>query len=170
LLIEGNSPLRKLSSSGSINSLEESHFLQASLDLSDNASLERRMSSESNMSYYLRTMTPSAFESALRQKDGELASYMSRLASLESIRNSLAEELVKMTEQCEKLRTEAAALPGLRAELEALKQRHFQALELMGERDEELEELRNDIVDLKEMYREQVDLLVSQLQALGARV
>ncbi|WVZ99577.1 hypothetical protein U9M48_044848 [Paspalum notatum var. saurae] len=157
-----NAPLRKLSSSGSINSLEESHFLQASLDLSDNASLERRMSSESNMSYYLRTMTPSAFESALRQKDGELASYMSRLASLESIRNSLAEELVKMTEQCEKLRTEAAAVPGLRAELEALKQRHFQALELMGERDEELEELRNDIVDLKEMYREQVDLLVSQ--------
>ncbi|KAK3134855.1 hypothetical protein QOZ80_5BG0411550 [Eleusine coracana subsp. coracana] len=165
-----NAPLRKLSSAGSINSLEESHFLQASLDLSDNASLERRMSSDSNMSYYLRTMTPSAFESALRQKDGELASYMSRLASLESIRNSLAEELVKMTEQCEKLRTEAAAVPGLRAELEALKQRHFQALELMGERDEELEELRNDIIDLKEMYREQVDLLVSQLQALGARV
>ncbi|CAN6332038.1 unnamed protein product [Urochloa humidicola] len=60
-----NAPLRKLSSSGSINSLEESHFLQASLDLSDTASLERRMSSESNMSYYLRTMTPSAFESAL---------------------------------------------------------------------------------------------------------
>jgi hypothetical protein len=84
-------------------------------------------------------------------------------ASLESIRNSLAEELVKMTEQvnpgipirvlllylymcklnwtfiqCEKLRTEAAALPGLKAELEALKQRHFQALELMGERDEEV--------------------------------
>ncbi|KAF0928294.1 hypothetical protein E2562_039405 [Oryza meyeriana var. granulata] len=165
-----NAPLRKLSSAGSINSLEESHFLQASLDLSDSASLERRMSAESNMSYYLRSMTPSAFESALRQKDGELASYTSRLASLESIRNSLAEELVKMTEQCEKLRAEAAALPGLKAELEALKQRHFQALELMGERDEELEELRNDIVDLKEMYREQVDLLVSQLQSLGARV
>ncbi|XP_006654775.1 golgin candidate 5 [Oryza brachyantha] len=165
-----NAPMRKLSSAGSINSLEESHFLQASLDLSDSTSLERRMSAESNMSYYLRSMTPSAFESALRQKDGELASYTSRLASLESIRNSLAEELVKMTEQCEKLRTEAAALPGLRAELEALKQRHFQALELMGERDEELEELRNDIVDLKEMYREQVDLLVSQLQSLGAHV
>ncbi|CAM0953938.1 unnamed protein product [Alopecurus aequalis] len=163
-----NAPHRKLSSVGS---LEESHFLQASLDFSDSTSLERRMSAESNnMSYYLRTMTPSAFESALRQKDGELSSYMSRLASLESIRNSLAEELVKLTEQCEKLRNEAAALPGLRAELEALKQRHFQALELMGERDEELEELRNDIVDLKDMYREQVDLLVSQVQTLGARV
>ncbi|XP_044983391.1 golgin candidate 5-like [Hordeum vulgare subsp. vulgare] len=162
-----NAPQRKLSS---VSSMEESHFLQASLDLSDSASLERRTSADSNMSYYLRSMTPSAFESALRQKDGELASYMSRLASLESIRNSLAEELVKLTEQCEKLRSEAAALPGLKAELEALKQRHFQALELMGERDEELEELRNDIVDLKDMYREQVDLLVSQLQTLGARV
>ncbi|KAF6997528.1 hypothetical protein CFC21_013741 [Triticum aestivum] len=156
-----NAPQRKLSS---VSSMEESHFLQASLDLSDSASLERRMSADSNMSYYLRSMTPSAFESALRQKDGELASYMSRLASLESIRNSLAEEL------CEKLRNEAAALPGLKAELEALKQRHFHALELMGERDEELEELRNDIVDLKDMYREQVDLLVSQLHTLGARV
>ena len=40
--------------------------------------------------------------------------------------------------QKEKLRNEAAALPGLRAELEALKERHFQALELMGERDGEI--------------------------------
>jgi hypothetical protein len=29
--------------------------------------------------YYMKSMTPSAFESALRQKEGELASYMSRL-------------------------------------------------------------------------------------------
>jgi hypothetical protein len=76
---EENAPNRKLSSVGS---LEESHFLQASLDLSDSSSLERRMSAESNMSYYLRSMTPSAFESALRQKDGELASYMSRLVCI----------------------------------------------------------------------------------------
>ena len=40
--------------------------------------------------------------------------------------------------QCEKLRTDAAFLPGLRAELEALRKRHYAALELMGERDEEV--------------------------------
>ncbi|XP_015933438.2 golgin candidate 5-like [Arachis duranensis] len=80
---------------------------------------------------------------------------------------SLAEELVKMTEQCEKLRGEAAVLPGLRSELEALRRRHSAALELMGERDEELEELRADIVDLKEMYREQVNLLVNQIQRMN---
>ena len=40
--------------------------------------------------------------------------------------------------QCEKLRVEAAFLPGLRAELDALRRRHSAALELMGERDEEV--------------------------------
>ncbi|KAL3511775.1 hypothetical protein ACH5RR_024492 [Cinchona calisaya] len=158
----------RLSSASSLSSMEESYFLQASLDSSDNLS-ERRNVGEGPLSpYYLKSMTPSAFESALRQKEGELASYMSRLASMESIRDSLAEELVKMTAQCEKLHAEAALLPGLRAELEALRRRHSSALELMGERDEELEELRADIIDLKEMYREQVNLLVNKIQVMSS--
>ncbi|KAJ8505977.1 hypothetical protein OPV22_006863 [Ensete ventricosum] len=162
-----NLPTRKLSSAGSLSSIEESIFLQASLDSSDNFYLERRASGEATVSpYFLKSMTQNAYEAALRQKDGELASYMSRLASLESIRDSLAEELVKMTEQCDKLQAEAAVLPGLRAELEALRRRHSSALELMGEHDEELEELRADIIDLKEMYREQVDLLVNRIQVM----
>jgi chromosome segregation ATPase len=120
---------------------------------------------EATMSpYYMKSITPSAYEATLRQKEGELASYMTRLASMESIRDSLAEELVKMTAECEKLRGEADRVPGIKAELEALRQRHAAALELMGERDEELEELRADIVDLKEMYREQVNMLVNKIQ------
>ena len=59
--------------------MEESYFLQSSLDASDSFS-ERRNPGEATMSpYYMKSMTPSAFESALRQKEGELASYMSRL-------------------------------------------------------------------------------------------
>ncbi|GLT71673.1 hypothetical protein SLA2020_436730 [Shorea laevis] len=165
---ENGNLTRKLSSASSLGSMEESYFLQASLDSSDTLS-ERRNAGEAIMSpYYMKSMTPSAFEAALRQKEGELASYMSRLASLESIRDSLAEELVKMTAQCEKLRAEASVLPGIRAELDALRRRHSAALELMGERDEELEELRADIVDLKEMYREQVNLLVNKIQVMSS--
>ncbi|GLT76201.1 hypothetical protein SLA2020_478740 [Shorea laevis] len=165
----GNGSLSwKLSNASSLGSMEESYFLQASLDSSDSVS-ERRHIGEVTMSpFFMKNMTPSAFEAALRQKEGELASYMSRLVSMESIRDSLAEELVQMTAQCEKLKTEAATLPGIWAELEALRRRHAAALELMGERDEELEELRNDIVDLKEMYREQVNLLVNKIQILGS--
>ncbi|KAJ0741221.1 putative TATA element modulatory factor 1, TATA binding protein [Helianthus annuus] len=54
---------------------------------------------------------------------------------MESIRDSLAEELVK---ECEKLRSEVSQLPGMKAEMEALRLRHAAALELMGERDEEV--------------------------------
>ncbi|KAL2555108.1 Golgin candidate 5 [Forsythia ovata] len=161
---------RKLSSASSLSSMEESYFLQTSLDSSDNLR-ERRNTSEGTMSpYYMKSMTTNTFEAALRQKEGELASYMSRLASMESIRDSLAEELVKMTAQCEKLQAESAMLPGIRAELEALRRRHSAALELMGERDEELEELRADIIDLKEMYREQVNLLVNKIQVLSSSI
>lgn len=166
--IENGSLTRKLSSASSLSSMEESYFLQASLDSSENLAERRNLGEGSLSPYYIKSMTPGAFESALRQKEGELASYMSRLASMESIRDSLAEELVKMTAQCEKLRTEAALLPGLRAELEALRRRHSSALELMGERDEELEELRADIIDLKEMYREQVNLLVNKIQVVSS--
>ncbi|CAM8996781.1 unnamed protein product [Rhodiola kirilowii] len=168
---ENGNLARKLSSASSLGSMEESYYLQASLDSSDNYS-ERRNPGDSTMNpspYYLKSMmTPSAYEATLRQKEGEIASYMSRLASMEAIRDSLAEELVKMTAECEKLRAEAATLPGIRAELEALRRRHSAALELMGERDEELEELRADIVDLKEMYREQVNLLVNKIHILSS--
>ncbi|GJU28944.1 golgin candidate 5 [Tanacetum coccineum] len=157
-----NGLTRRLSSSGSLSSMEESFFLQASLDSSHDFS-ERSPRESTVVSYYIKSMTPHAFQLALRQKDGELASYISRLASMESIRDSLSEELVRMTKQCEKLRSEVALLPGIKAELEALRVRHSAALELMGERDEELEELRADIVDLKEMYREQVNMLVNKI-------
>ncbi|XP_038999818.1 golgin candidate 5-like [Hibiscus syriacus] len=159
---------RRLSTASSLGSMEESYFLQASLDSSDGVSGKRNIGEATLSPLYMKSMTPSAFESALRQKEGELASYMSRLASMESIRDSLAEELVKMTAQCEKLKAEAATVPGIRAELEALRRRHTAALELMGERDEELEELRADIVDLKEMYREQVNLLVNKIQIMSS--
>ena len=59
--------------------MEESYFLQASLDSADSYS-EKRNPGEYNLSpYYMKSMTTNAFEAALRQKEGELASYMSRL-------------------------------------------------------------------------------------------
>ncbi|XP_042033644.1 golgin candidate 5-like isoform X1 [Salvia splendens] len=159
---------RKISSASSLSSVEESFFLQTTLGSSETFSENRSVGDGAVSPYYMKSVTSNTFEAALRQKEGELASYASRLASLESIRDSLAEELVKLTAECEKLRTEAATLPGIRAELEALRRRHSAALELMGERDEELEELRADIVDLKEMYREQVNMLVNKIHILSS--
>ncbi|KAI3761564.1 hypothetical protein L1987_51984 [Smallanthus sonchifolius] len=138
--VSANGLTRRLSSTSCLSSMEES-FPRAYIDSSHN--LFERSPRDPNISpFYLKSMTPNAFQAALRQKEGEFASYMSRL--------------------CKKLRSEAALLPSIKAELEALRFRHTAALELMGERDEELEELRADIVDLKEMYREQVNMLVNK--------
>jgi TATA element modulatory factor len=52
--------------------------------------------------------------------------------------SDISSEKKKLSCQCEKLKLEASALPGVKAELEALRQRHTAALELMGERDEEV--------------------------------
>nr|XP_043617574.1 golgin candidate 5-like [Erigeron canadensis] len=161
--ISENGLTRRLSSASSLSSMEESSFLQASLGSSHTFS-DRNPREPAINSYYLKNMTQSAFQSALRQKEGELASYISRMASMESIRDSLSEELVKVTKERNKLRSEVALLPSIKAELESLRVRHSAALELMGEQDEELEELRADNVDLKEMYREQVNFLVNKIE------
>ncbi len=42
--------------------------------------------------------------------------------------------------------------------------RYLAAVELLGERDEALDELRNDLMDVKNLYREQIDWLIARLQ------
>ncbi|KAG0618623.1 hypothetical protein M758_4G079100 [Ceratodon purpureus] len=166
-------------SAGSQGSMGESLFLQTSFDTTEDRYVGHSDRHSGRFSFSDRPPSPSIhfgkftyeqLETQLRQKEGELASYASRLAALELTRDSLAEELVKATTQCEALRAEATLLPGMRAELESLRRRHTSALELMGERDEEVEELRADLVDVKHMYREQIDMLVGQIETLSAAV
>eukprot|EP00249_Psilotum_nudum_P011130 c22980_g1_i1 orf=618-3401(-) len=169
-----NSTLRKFSGFSSAGSVEESDILQSSLDYRLGqipggigiASDPAATSSVGRAGKFTGTLEQ--LEVLLQQKERELASYVSRLAALESTRDSLAEDLVNTTTQCEKLRAEVASLPGLCAEMDALRRRHASALELMGERDEEVEELRADLADIKQMYREQIDMLVSQIEKLSA--
>lgn len=167
---------RRFSSGSSGGNLEESFFLQTSLDpTSDQLTGDKRnTSSPISSPFSLKGAFPNAtleqLETLLSQKEGELALYTSRLASLESTRDALAEELVKATTQCEKLRSEVASLPGLCSELESLRRRHTSALELMGERDEEVEELKADLADVKQMYREQIDMLINQIEQLSISI
>lgn len=46
--------------------------------------------------------------------------------------------------------------------------RYLAAVELLGERDEQLEELRADLMDVKELYRDQIEYMVQQLADLHA--
>jgi hypothetical protein len=77
--------------------LEESYYLQASLDTSDSLSEQRNFGEATMNPYYMKSMTPNAFESALRQKEGELASYMSRLVCIAFFLNFMLKVLLVIT-------------------------------------------------------------------------
>lgn len=53
----------------------------------------------------------------------------------------------------------------LKSEFQALQRRHASALELMGERDEQVDELKADLLDVKGVLRDQTDLMCQQLEA-----
>ena len=46
-----------------------------------------------------------------------------------------------------------------------LQARHAAAVELLGEREEALAELRADVEDMRSVYRQQIDALATQLAA-----
>lgn len=59
-------------------------------------------------------------------------------------------------------------LPQLQAEYQQLEQRYAAAVELLGERDEQLEEMAADLADVKQLYKQQIEALVAQLAEAGA--
>lgn len=66
--------------------------------------------------------------------------------------------------ELEELQQMASRVPGLEQELLLLQQRHKAALEMLGEKTEEVQELQQDISDVKEAYRDQINELLSQLE------
>jgi chromosome segregation ATPase len=95
-----------------------------------------------------------------------LAALAQRVAGLEHTRSNLSEELVKAAAAADAAEEAGAAAAAAAAELAVLRQRHASALELMGERDEQMEELRQDLDESKAAYRDQVETLLKRLEAL----
>eukprot|EP00775_Hariotina_reticulata_P012641 gene12641-12770_t len=89
-----------------------------------------------------------------------------RLRELAVTRDQLASELVAATHRAEEASDAVRELPKLQAAYRLLEARYAAAVELVGERDEQMEELVNDLDDVKQLYRQQIEtLLAQQLQA-----
>lgn len=59
-------------------------------------------------------------------------------------------------------------VPQMQTEMQQLAERYAAAVELLGERDEQLEEMAADLVDMKQLYRQQIEALVGQLAEAGS--
>ncbi|KAG0020036.1 hypothetical protein BGZ81_009509 [Podila clonocystis] len=104
----------------------------------------------------------------VRQLEGQVTFLTEQVRTTNKNKDELSDELVKVTMELEELQSLAAKVPGLEQELHLLQERHKAALEMLGERTEEVQELRADIVDVKEAYRDQISELLSQLENKAA--
>ena len=105
-----------------------------------------------------------ALRSELRRRDGELRSAREQISQLEATRARLADELLTSARDEEVLQSTSDALGALQVEFEDLQQRHVSALELMGERDEQIEDLMADLSEIKGVFRQQMDAMATQLE------
>uniref|UniRef100_A0AAZ3P9E7 TATA element modulatory factor 1 TATA binding domain-containing protein n=1 Tax=Oncorhynchus tshawytscha TaxID=74940 RepID=A0AAZ3P9E7_ONCTS len=99
-------------------------------------------------------------QSQLKLREGEIAQLQLEIASLERTRSSMAEEMVRLTNQNEEMEDSVKEIPTLKVQLQELEQRHNTILQMYGEKAEEAEELRLDLEDVKNMFKTQIDELL----------
>lgn len=106
-----------------------------------------------------------ALRAALRLKLTEFAVLQDQVRELKLTRDQLAEELVKATQQSNMASEALETMSSLRQEVEASQAKYIAAVEMLGEKDEALEELRADLQDVKNLYRDQIEYLVNAVVA-----
>ncbi|XP_045109755.1 TATA element modulatory factor-like isoform X3 [Portunus trituberculatus] len=108
------------------------------------------------------TAAVDALTSQLRQREGEVHHLHSEITRYETQRESLAQELVSITSQVESLQSQVQDYQALKDQYADMEQKYNALLQMHGEKVEEVEELRLDLADVKEMYKAQIDQLLKK--------
>lgn len=93
----------------------------------------------------------------VRRLESERAASKDELARLNSQRDEAREEVVQLMKEVDEKRKSDQRIQELEGDVERLDQRYQTTLEMLGEKSEQVEELKADISDLKKIYRELVD-------------
>jgi hypothetical protein len=95
-----------------------------------------------------------------QQKSDELASHLIRITQLERARTALLDEVTMLSVRNAKLEDDCIGLPGLQAALVQARSQADVLLQLVGEKEEELEAAQADMREIKALYRGQLDALL----------
>ncbi|KAK9703973.1 TATA element modulatory factor 1 TATA binding [Popillia japonica] len=101
-------------------------------------------------------------QSNLKQREGEVQQLMWELNRREQERTILNSEISNLLAKVENLESKTAENDRLQLQLNELQQQYDTLCQLYGEKVEETEELRLDLLDVKEMYKSQIDELLNQ--------
>ncbi|CAL1540630.1 unnamed protein product [Lymnaea stagnalis] len=100
--------------------------------------------------------------SQLKLKEGEITQLQSEIGQLERTRESMARELVNLSNQIDELSGLKTAHQELQEQFNELNSRYSAILQMYGEKEEQVQELRLDLQDVKEMYKSQIDALMAK--------
>ena len=95
----------------------------------------------------------------VRRLESEKAASKDELARLSTQRDEARQEVVSLMREVEQKRKIEERLTVLEEDHVSLGQRHQTTLELLGEKSEQVEELRADVLDVKQMYRQLADTM-----------
>jgi len=94
---------------------------------------------------------------AVRRLESEKAASKDELSRLLTQRDEARQEVVSLMREVEEKRATDAKAQKSETELAQVTKRYQTTLEMLGEKSEQVEELRADVADLKKIYRELVD-------------
>lgn len=94
---------------------------------------------------------------AVRRLESEKAASKDELARLSQQRDEARDQVVSLMREVEEKRKVNERIQALEKENQAIQERYLTTLEMLGEKSETVEELKADVADVKQMYRELVD-------------
>ncbi|XP_053663866.1 TATA element modulatory factor [Anopheles marshallii] len=107
-------------------------------------------------------------QSSLKQRDGEVYQLQWEVSRFQQERNVLSSEISNLTMELDNVRERFERSIRLEEELKDLQNRYDALLQMYGESVEKTEELQLDLVDVKEMYKIQIDDLLKRQRELIA--
>jgi chromosome segregation ATPase len=105
----------------------------------------------------------------LLDENSDDASLLRKIRDLESTRDKLSNALVQAEQQVAKGRAATSRIEALTVELSDLRKKLAAATEILGEREERIEELRADLIDVKEGYKQQLVIMADEITRLTAQ-
>jgi chromosome segregation ATPase len=100
-----------------------------------------------------------ALQASLRQKEGEVRGLRNMIDELEKLRDALTDEVAELGRRTVDLEGQVREMPGIRAKLCDLEKKNELLLEMLGEREEEVEALQADLADAKAVFQSQIQSL-----------
>lgn len=99
-------------------------------------------------------------QTQLKLRDGEIAQLRGEINMLERTRSSMAEEIVRLTNLNEDMEGVSKEIREVKTKLTEVEGRYTAILTMYGEKQEENEELKMDLEDVKAMYKQQINDLL----------